>query len=371
MRLNYHKSIKRIDPAEIGTILAVKLDHVGDVILATPVLETLRQAYPKAHIRIVVGSWSEPILKGNPNINEVLVYDPPWLNRELLAGKAPPISVGNRDAIRKLADTRHDLVVNLRISDLQHNLFCSQFADKYLLAHETGTPHDTLATHLAPAGTKSHVREYHKKLLAGIGLELKTTPRIYCSETDHAFAKQTLPRLIPRVAIFTGAGVPLKKWPENKFMELCQRLSKLGCELVLIGSDAEQDFCDRVEAKLDVQNLCGKTDLRQLAAILSRVTILVANDSAPVHVADAVATPVVVLTKPNSKKEFSPWGKGHAILSKKKCDWNMHCPGFVFDNPRHLTKSCRCIESISVDEVERSILEKLQQLLNRKGRSKA
>jgi heptosyltransferase-2/heptosyltransferase-3 len=358
-----HSPKDSVQPEEIETILAVKLDHVGDVILATPVLDALRQAYPKAHIRTVVGSWSELILKGNPNIDEVLVYDPPWLNRELLAGKAPPISAGNRDTLRRLANTRHDLVVNLRISDLHHNLFCSQFADKYLLAHETGTPHDALATHLAPAGPKTHVREYHKKLLARIGLKLETTPRIYCSDADHEWAKKTLPGFNPRVAIFTGAGVPLKKWPERKFMELCRRLSGLGCELVLIGSDAEQDFCNRVDAKLEVQNLCGKTNLLQLAAILSRVTILLSNDSAPVHVADAVTTPVVVITKPNSIKEFSPWGKGHAVLSKKKCDWGMHCPGFVFDNPRHLPKSCRCIEDISVDEVERVTLQKLQQLL--------
>ena len=73
----------KLIPENIKSVTVVKLDHIGDVILATPAIESLRKGYPEAKIRVVVGSWSKGVLVNNPNVDEVICYGPPWLDRSL------------------------------------------------------------------------------------------------------------------------------------------------------------------------------------------------------------------------------------------------------------------------------------------------
>jgi ADP-heptose:LPS heptosyltransferase len=368
MRHISRRLVNNIDLSEVHRIVVVKLDHIGDVVLSTPVLNTLREAFPKAYIQMVVGHWSKSVLDNNPNIDELLTYSAPWLNRELLSDKIDKYASANIETIHKLSSNRQDLVVNLRISDIHHHVFCSQFADKYFLAHETQTPFDSLVTHMSPLGPKAHVKEYHQRLIGVLGLKIEASPSIYCTKDEKVWAASILSRKTPQVAIFTGAGVPIKQWPEKNFIELCKRLNNIGLKPLILGTDSEKNLSQKAEQMAEVVNLVGMTSsLGQLAAILERVTLLVSNDSAPVHIADAMGTRTIVLTKPNSKKEFSPWNSGHSILSRRKCNWNMNCPGFVFERSESLPKRCKCLESLSVDEVEQSILKQLRDLLMSRG----
>jgi heptosyltransferase-2 len=347
----------KLVPEKIKSVTVIKLDHIGDVILATPVIESLRIGFPKAMIRVVIGAWSKEVLHNNPNIDEVICYHPPWLDRSLTSNISEKREE-NKEALRLLLEIKHDLVVDLRRGDLFHIAFSSSISNKYLLAYKTDSEFDRFITHLVSVSSKDHVSVQQLKLLKSIGLKTGKVPQLYPSNTDIAWAKNQLSSHKPKIAIFTGAGAPIKKWPEKRFLKLCYRLHKLGFEIVLVGSDQEKQFAQVLSNRIHVLNFCGKTTLLQLASLLKYVHLLVSNDSAPVHLASSVETPVVVITKPNARIEYAPVGNNNSTVSYSHCKWGFNCPGFVFNQNIRL-KQCRCIKTLSVEEVERAVYKTL------------
>jgi heptosyltransferase II len=354
--------LKNLVPKKIESITVVKLDHIGDVILATPVIESLRNGFPHARLRVVVGAWSKEVLANNPNIDETICYDPPWLDRSL-TNRMSEKREENRETMRILLGTRHDLIVDLRRNDFNHIAFSSSLANDHLLAYKTKSEFDHLITHGVSVTNKEHVIDQQIKLLKTLGLKSGKMPKLYPQDEDEDWVDNQLPSQIPKVAVFTGAGVPLKKWPEDKFMKLGRRLSDLGFELIMVGGEQENKFGQMMAEKVKAIDLCGKTSLLQLGAVLKRVHLLISNDSAPVHVASAVGTPVVVVTKPNARVEFAPAGDGNITISRNRCTWGFNCPGFVFNPKPSVPKKCRCINSVSVEEVEKAVLNKILEII--------
>ena len=339
---------------KINYITIVKLDHVGDVILSTPAIESIRNGFPNARLRIVVGSWSKEVLANNPNVDEVICYDPPWLNRGLPAWSTKD-GQKNKDTMKYLLEIQHDLVVDLRRNDFNHISFSSSLSGKYLIAYKTKSEFDHLITHGVSVTSKEHVIEQQIKLLKCLGLKCGKLPKMYPQYEDEIWADIRCPSPKPKIAIFTGAGAPIKKWPEEKFTKLGKRLNNQGFKLIIVGGELEKKFGERMTNSINAINLCGQTTLLQLTAVLKRVHVLISNDSAPVHIATSVGTPVAVLTKPNAKMEFAPAGDGNVTISRNRCEWKFDCPGFVFNHKSSFPKKCRCINSISVEEVERAV----------------
>jgi ADP-heptose:LPS heptosyltransferase len=346
----------KLIPENIKSITVVKLDHIGDVILATPAIESLRTGYPEAKIRVVVGSWSKGVLANNPNVDEVICYDPPWLDRSL-ACRMSEKREENKEAMKLLLGIRYDLIVDLRRNDFNHIAFSASLANEHLVAYKTKSEFDHLITHGVFVTNKDHVTDQQIKLLKCLGLKTSKKPKLYPLDEDEAWAESQLCSEKPKVAVFTGAGVPLKKWPEGKFLKLGHRLHNLGFEVVMVGGQQEDTFGKIMHGQVKALNLCGKTSLLQLASVLKRVNLLVSNDSAPVHVASAVGTPVVVITKPNARVEFAPIGDGNSTVCRNRCNWGFNCPGFVFNPKSSVPKKCRCINSVSVEEVECAVYE--------------
>jgi heptosyltransferase II len=348
----------KLIPENIKSVTVVKLDHIGDVILATPAIESLRIGFPQAKIRVVVGSWSKDVLANNPNVDEVICYDPPWLDRSLTSRMSKKREE-NKETMKFLLGIRHDLIVDLRRNDFNHIAFSSSLANDYLVAYKTKSQFDHLITHGVSAISKDHVTDQQIKLLRCLGLKTSKFPKLYPLDEDDAWAQNHLSSEKPKIAVFTGAGVPLKKWPEGKFLKLVHRLHNLGFEVVMVGGQQEDTFGKMMHGQVKALNLCGKTSLLQLASVLKRVNLLVSNDSAPAHVASAVGTPVVVITKPNARVEFAPIGDGNSTVCRNRCNWSFNCPGFVFNPKTSVPKKCRCINSVSVEEVERVVYQTL------------
>jgi heptosyltransferase II len=346
----------KLIPENIKSVTVVKLDHIGDVILATPAIESLRNGYPEAKIRVVVGSWSKGVLVNNPNVDEVICYDPPWLDRSLGCCMSEKREE-NKEVMKLLLGISHDLIVDLRRNDFNHIAFSASLANEHLVAYKTKSEFDHLITHGVFVTNKDHVTDQQIKLLKCLGLKTSKSAKLYPLAEDDAWAQNHLPSEKPKVAVFTGAGVPLKKWPEGKFLKLGHRLHNLGFEVVMVGGRQEGAFGQTMSDRVNALNLCGKTSLLQLASVLKCVQLLVSNDSAPVHVASAVGTPVVVITKPNAKVEFSPTGDAQTTICRDRCNWGFNCPGFVFNPKSSVPKKCRCINSVLVEEVECAVYE--------------
>lgn len=345
---------EKIDLASLRGIAVVKLDHIGDLLLATPVFEALRQHCPQARITAVVGSWSQEVLRNNPFVDEVITYDAPWLDRSRVFDL--PKHLGNRASVARLMSTPYDLVINLR-SDHSNVLFASLISSRYLLSYQNDTCFQSLITHACDRTPGQHALSQHVQLLAQIGVEVTGVPRLFPTDGDWAWASQVVPASRVWAALFTGAGHELKKWPENNFVELARRLSRMGLSVLVVGAEAEMALATQLAQEVHAVNLCGQTSLQQLACVLAHVHVLVSNDSAPVHIGASVGTSVVVITRPLVKEEFAPIGKGHVVLSVPTCA--APCLGFDFRVRTHTEMKCRCIHSITVEEVELAVYERL------------
>jgi ADP-heptose:LPS heptosyltransferase len=121
-------------------------------------------------------------------------------------------------------------------------------------------------------------------------------PHIALLEKDLAEAQSIVSdRGKPLVALHPGAGSPDRRWPVEKFAAVGDAVAAAGTHIVVTGTQAESHLVEAVisNMKAEAQNLCGRLSLGGLAALLSRCTVLISNDSGPLHLAAAVGTATV------------------------------------------------------------------------------
>ena len=338
-----------IDPATVRSIAVVKLDHIGDLVLATPAFAALDRRFPGAKITAVVSPVAAPVLGGNPHVDEVIGYDAPWFWRDTPpAGRMAERLRANAASMRALHDRSFDLVVNLR-SDQQNVLFAASLPHRDLLSYTNHTAYAPLVTHPLLRTQAHHACTQHRHLLATIGVEDWSDPVLFPQPADHA-AVTVIHEFKPgTVALFTGAGIPLKKWAAGNFLELARRLVAARIPVVLVGAGPEAEVARQISTETGAVNLCSRFTLPQLAAALSRCAVLVSNDSAPVHIAAAMGTPVVYITRPLVREEFAPVGDQHQACCADHCQKS--CGGFDPVTRAHDVGTCACIQGIAVADV--------------------
>jgi lipopolysaccharide heptosyltransferase I len=150
------------------------------------------------------------------------------------------------------------------------------------------------------------------------------------------------------VAMNVSARWPTKRWPAASFAEVADRLQQEGCgAVVMIGGPAERADVAAVSGmmKTPAIDLAGATTVGLLPALLSRASLLIANDSGPMHVAAAVGTPVVALFGPTSAARTGPYGVGHEVLTGK-----VPCSP-CFSRTCHNTLPLECMRLVSPEQV--------------------
>lgn len=152
------------------------------------------------------------------------------------------------------------------------------------------------------------------------------------------------------VAVFPGGMFPHKRWPVEKFAQVCRTLqAQYETAFVVLGSSTDRDMCDRLCAILSTEiflNLAGQTSLMQLAAVLKRCDLFVGNDSGPAHLASALGCPCITLT---SSIEYPGWwepwnSRNRTIRRSVPCQ---HC----FSYTECPLGTQECIEAIEVSRV--------------------
>jgi heptosyltransferase-2 len=206
-----------------------------------------------------------------------------------------------------------------------------------------------------------HRIHYYQKLTEVIGdIEVTPSPQIFLRDEDRRWAEGTLKnlglldgRLL--IGMNPGATYGLAKcWYPDRFGELGKRIIRnWKATVLLFGKEEEGSIAKEILKHLEGGGIdfTGKTRLLQLSALLERCQLLVSNDTGTMHMATAVGTPVVALFGSTDPITTGPWGDGHVVISKiVSCSPCMKriCP---IDH--------RCMELITVDEVEEAVSLKL------------
>jgi heptosyltransferase-2 len=311
------------NPKIFNNILIVRTDRIGDVVLTTPAIKALRQAYPAARITVLVTPSTFDLVCGNPYLDEVLVDDRRGRHHGLFG------------FIRLLSEIRlkkFDLAV-IYHTKRRYNLLCSMVSIPVRLGYKN-EKFGFLLTHPIKdprSMGERHEAEYCLDLLKAIGVEcheldvfvpLQKEAELWLSD----WKKENHLELNEYIVIHPDASDPVKRWPAAHFSALLDRLAeRYNYKIVFIGSPLAApvtvEILKHSQKGAEFINLSGKTSMSQMISLLRRSRLLISNDSGPVHVAAGVGTSVISIfmrDQPGINPErWRPLGDKGFILNNK------------------------------------------------------
>jgi heptosyltransferase-3 len=275
----------------MSRLLFVTLSNIGDLVMTTPALRALNDAYPDVLIDIVADPRSSELLTRCPFLGELF-------HRVKREGRA-----GLFRLVRGLRRRRYDAIVDLRTDFLPWLLRGDRRSARW-----QAPPH-------GPHAVEQHF---------AVAQRLLPAPRaipdtcIWTTAEDDARAAALLdtvpgPR---RLVLAPGANWPGKRWPVEHYVALAQALREEFDSLVLLGSAADVvDAGGRLDGlALPTLDLMGRTSLIEATAVMRQATLFVGNDSGLGHLASAAGIPSVTVFGPGRPERYRPWGSRASLL---------------------------------------------------------
>ncbi len=324
-----------------------RTDRIGDVLLSTPVIKALRTNFPQSYIAMMVRPYARDIVLGNPYLDEIIIYDKYGAQRRFLD------SIKFALALRK---KKFDLALILHPTNRAHLLaFLAGINQRIGFKKKMGFLLTDSIEHKKQQGQK-HELEYTLDIVRLLGIEpqdkdlfmpIRKDSEIYIEEF---LAKQAVQKGEKMIAVHPAASCPSKIWPVDRFAYVADRLfAEFKLKTVIIAGPDDVDIGRGLLRQLHCPYIdaTGRTTVSQLASLLRRCSLLVSNDSGPVHLATAVGLPVVAIFG-RSQPGLGPWrwgptGKNDIVLHK-----DVGCEVCLAHDCR---KDFSCLRAISAQEV--------------------
>ncbi|MBI4300691.1 MAG: lipopolysaccharide heptosyltransferase II [Chloroflexi bacterium] len=339
------------------SILVLKPCCIGDVLMATPAIAALRARYPDARISAAVGPWSRPVLEGNPHLDGLFDLG------DTGNGRTPGLIPYLRLALR-LRRAGFAACVVLDRSPLW-SLLPWLAGIPVRVGIDSGGRGFSLSLKVQPLAIAHEARLY-LDVAKMLGATCKEPRLEYVpSAGDVAWAREQVNKAWPDrqaesrvVAIHPAGGAnpgtfqPSKRWPTERYAALAANLASSSCYLIFTGSADDAELVNEVREALGPAwrarslDVTGRTTLGQLASLYSLCSLFVGGDSGPLHLAEAVGTPVVALFGPTDPAIYGPLARNSITLYKSE-----GCPACAGGDSG---ASHTCMAAIEEDEVWRA-----------------
>ena len=334
----------------VRRIAIVNLTRLGDLLQTSPTVAGLRRAHPEAEITLVAEKNFAEVCEAIPGVDHVYRLDLDRLGHLLLAGGA---RVGEayhavRETVAELRAQRFELALNFSSSRMSAVLLglldvpdvrgWSMTEDGFRAIQ---TPwarlFATLCLHRRVAGF--NLVDCYRGVAGCLDVPERGLSFNVTGEARQAIAERLRAAGVADdarvVALQLGASRPIRRWPLESFATLAGDLARDGSRIVLVGGAGERELAQellRACAGSDpaLIDLCGRTSIRELAALLERCALLVTGDTGPMHMAAAMRTPIVGLFfGPALPFDTGPYGADHVLLHAAvgcaPCDHAVHC----------------------------------------------
>jgi heptosyltransferase-2 len=331
-------------------ILVRGVNWIGDAVMTMPALCAFKKALPDAKISLLAKPWVATLFENNPNVDEIILYE----------------------NIHKSFLGKFKLAGFLKRKNFCSSLLFQNAFDAALIAFLAGIPQrigykrdfrSFLLTHSVPFNNEDrhmHHIDYYLNLLRKSGINTEySLPYIYLTTNERLWARELLNILQrPVVGINPGAAYgSAKRWQSDKFAEVAKKIiTELNGNIVIFGSIPETKIADEIishpslsKLQSHIVSMAGKTNLRQLSALISECDAFLTNDSGPMHIGYAVRTPMVTIFGSTDPSLTGPPKCVKNIVIKK----NIACsPCFkrTCDKPNIL-----CMDEIKPDEIFQAI----------------
>ncbi len=332
---------------EYRRILIIRLDRIGDVVLSTPVIKAVRDAYPESYIAFMVRPYARDIVRGNPYLNEVIIYDKEADEKGF---------IGNLKFILKLRAKKFDMAMVLHPTTRTHMIaFLAGIPERIGYDKKMGFLLTKRIPHTKQFGLK-HEIDYTLDISRYIGIDAKDST-LYMPVSENSeykikniFNSKNFKDEDILIIINPGASCPSKRWNTENFIKTANALiDKYNAKIIVISGAKERVFGDKVAGGIakNVLNLSGATTVGDLASVLRRARLIISNDSGPVHIACAVGTPVIDIfgrsDRGLSPVRWGPTGKRDIVLHK-----DVGCDVCLAHNCKI---GFKCLKAITVEEV--------------------
>ena len=294
--------------------LLVRPDKIGDVILTTPALLSLKKKFPRSFIGFLCRSYTALLLENNPSVDQVLLIDsPPSLGRQ----------------VKRIKDMKFDVAIHFYL-DLRSVMITALAGVPVRIGPLSKFPAFLLNRRVVQNRSKveKHEALYNLDLVKECGAtERPESPGIYLTESEKKRGKELLAGLcgnagIKPVLIHPGSAGSVKNWPLDSFLRLGEKLSESHFVLFTAGK-GEESILQRVGKNLKNVGVvpAGSLSLRELAEAISQSKLMVSNSTGPLHMAAALGVPTVSfypqLPLVTSAKRWGPYGPPslHRVLS--------------------------------------------------------
>lgn len=337
-------------PEKVKKILVIRLDHLGDVLMTTPLLQALRYKFPGAKIAVMLSPWAKEILNQSPLVDDILDFNPPWHSSNHWC------DFDLRAFVKLLKRIKHegfDLVFNPRPNSYWDTIltFLTAIPQRIGTGYNIGTfLYNRFIIPSPSLDRDEHWVETSLRLLRKTYGDFPKFPtEIFISEEDRRIVDEQWEKLdisSPVFAIHPGVRDPIRDWDIDKFARLADILPpRFNCQVLLLGGTGDREKIEKIITRTESKPrfLAGLLTIPQMAEVIRRCKLLIGLESLSGHLAAAVGTMVFViyggLTHPD---RFSPYTDNKVIIQKiQPCSpcWSRGCA------------QPRCLSEIEVEDV--------------------
>lgn len=357
-RIFSHKvDLKELKPKKI---LALRLDHVGDVVMTSPSLAFLRRKFPQAKIILLADSTCKHLYNSDPNLDEIIAFNWPWAhqkkNNKLTFQKIREIT----SLILKLRKENIDLFIDFR-GDVRFVFLFGVLTGSKVRVSNSRIGKSSLVHHISDYNISAHEVERTLDVVRCFGDDItEARPKLNLGDEESDQVKRLIEQETGAVFPFKVALIApyssqdIKSWSRPNFTAITTWLESNGYLTLIIGThdDLEDSLQIIPPGSKNVFTLAGKTNIRQVAALISISNLVVGIDTGILHIASCFDVPVIAIFGPTRPLEFRPYSPFATVVDSNTCQ----CNQFL-----HLTCDCpvkgysKCLVDVSPESVIRAI----------------
>lgn len=310
----------------VESILLIRYSALGDVVLATSVVATLREQYPQARIDWVVDEAFAELLQGVPD--GLITFQ--------------RRSRDSRQRVEQHVRGKYSLAIDLQNKWWSNRIAQAAAPQRFRLVLRT--PFEAFLSLLGRGkvfDSTSATQLYAK----AARVDRAGRPVLYISEARKAIAEELLPGE-RWVAVAPGASRATKRWPAERFAQVAVALQAQGYRIALAGGPMDGALLDAIRQGCPLDADLSDQSLATVAAGLARVALLIGNDSGLMHIASALNRPALALFGPTSINRWGPSPPGRSLSLSLACSPCSNHGGDVCPQLHH-----RCLLELSVTRV--------------------
>jgi len=313
------------DWRELRSILAVRLDAMGDVLMTSPAFRAIRESARSGRLTVLTSTSGAIAARHIPEVDHVIAYDPPWMK----ASAARSDAGADRALIEELRARAFDAAVVFTVhsqNPLPSVLACYYADIPRRLAHCRENPYQLLTAWVPEPETDAPTRHEVRRqldLVAHVGL--RTTNEDLSFRVPPEAMRHLRNVLLPAagislddpfVVIHPGATAPSRRYPPAGMAVAARLLARDGLPVVFTGSADERDLVEEIRDAMGAPSVsfAGRLSIGELSALIAVAPVLVSNNSGPVHLAAALRTPVVDLYA-LTNLQHTPWNVPQRTLA--------------------------------------------------------